>query len=539
VSFQPNARFWVVLSVAIVALLILQQFWHWEVERVEVPAGQFLVRIHRWGKDLASEQLLAPNDSYKGVMEDPVPEGRNFLNPLFWSYELHPMVTVPTGKALVLTRTFGRPISKARLAAGEILAGDGECGILEEVLKPGSYRINPYAYSWSLVDAVEVHPDQVGVRTLRVGKDPRTIPAEARVSRYVVPDGYRGVQKNPVKSGTYYINPYVETIVPVEVRNHRAELTDIQFPTRDGFTLKPKVLISYAVQADKAPELFVRLSDHGQLHQGDATPKEQEDNEILQKIILPHIRGWVRIEGSNMDATDFIETKKAATGEQKVLNNREQLQRTLMVKIEPQCQALGINILELTLGEMESPRELADQINARETLRVQLEANKSTIVQLKSKQQNKATEATKQQYQEKVAAETRLKQATIKAEQRKQVAELGLKTALKNAELELEAARNQVKAILAKGQAEADVVNAQNEAEVAALRRAAQGFDGVQHFAQYHLLSKVGPALAEIFASDDSELAKLFATYMTPPPSAGSKPSSAAPGVPSTSSAAR
>src|SRR5262249_46929551 len=126
---------------------------------------------------------------------------------------------------------------------------------------------------------------------------------------------------------------------------------------------------------------------------------------------------------------------------------------------------------------------------ARETARVQLEANKSKIAQLKTRQQNKATEATKLQYAVKVAAETLLRQATIMAEQRKQVAELRLKTELKNAELELEAARNQAKAILSKGQAEADVVNAQNEAEVAALRRAAQGFESVQYFAQYHLLS--------------------------------------------------
>src|SRR5262245_32704485 len=97
-SFQTNARFWVILSVAVVALLIVQQFWRWEVERVEVPAGKFLVRVHRWGKDLKPDQLLAPDDSYKGVMEEPLPEGRHFLNPIFWSYEIKDMTTVPTGK---------------------------------------------------------------------------------------------------------------------------------------------------------------------------------------------------------------------------------------------------------------------------------------------------------------------------------------------------------------------------------------------------------------------------------------------------------
>src|SRR5581483_11680976 len=101
-------------------------------------------------------QLLAPDDSYKGVMEEPLPEGRHFINPLFWSYETVPMEVVPIGKCLVRARKFGARISKERLAAGDILAREGECGIVAEVLGPGSYRINPYAYSCELKDAVEI-----------------------------------------------------------------------------------------------------------------------------------------------------------------------------------------------------------------------------------------------------------------------------------------------------------------------------------------------------------------------------------------------
>jgi hypothetical protein len=58
----------------------------------------------------------------------------------------------------------------------------------------------------------------------------------------------------------------------------------------------------------------------------------------------------------------------------------------------------------------------------------------------------------------------------------------------------------------------------QNEAEISGLKTAVQGFNSVEHFAQFHVLSKVTPALSEIFASDDSEFARLFATYMTQQP---------------------
>src|SRR5439155_1236175 len=83
---------------------------------------------------------------------------------------------------------------------GDILATesadgrDGERGILREVKMPGAHRLNPYAYSWDEVSAVEVADHQIGVRTLKVGKDPRTLSTVARRSAYVVPAGYRTLQ---------------------------------------------------------------------------------------------------------------------------------------------------------------------------------------------------------------------------------------------------------------------------------------------------------------------------------------------------------
>ena len=83
------------------------------------------------------------------------------------------MIDVPAGKVLVLTRMYGKPIPPERLAAGDFLAREGERGIVAEVLRPGKYRINPYAYTWKLEDAVEVGAGEVGVLTLKVGKDPK------------------------------------------------------------------------------------------------------------------------------------------------------------------------------------------------------------------------------------------------------------------------------------------------------------------------------------------------------------------------------
>jgi hypothetical protein len=527
VPFYRQPRSWILLGVAIVAVLLLDQFYQWEVCRIEVPPGKFLVRIHRWGQNLPADQILAPDDSFKGVMLEPLPEGRHFLNPIFWSYEVHDMVNVPPGKCLVLTRKFGKPLSPERLATGDILVrdDDGTAGIFAEVKTQGSYRLNPYAYSWSTVDAVEVSLGQVGVRTLKVGKDPRQLPPDQRPSPYVVPADYRGVQSEPVKNGTYYVNPYAETITPVDVQVHRVELTDIQFPSRDGFMLRPHVMVTYKVQPEKAPELLIRLSDEGRLHQEDATEPQQRQNEILQKILLPHMRGYARIEGSNLDAKDFIVTD--TTGGDGKPNTRELFQRALRDKVTPQCKELGLDIEAVTLAALELPPELTEQISARDVARVQLEKNKSKIEQYKSQQDLDAAKARAQLESDRVAAETRLSQAKTLALQKKEVEKKKLEVELTSAQLKLDAARDQAKAIVSRGKAEADVINLSNEAEVAGLRKAVQGFAGVQNFAQYHIMAKLAPALSEIFATDESEFAKLFTTYLMPSANGGPKPAAA------------
>jgi hypothetical protein len=535
--FYRTPRFWALVGLTAVALVIAQQFWRWEVERVEVPPAKFLILVHRWGRDLPEGEIVAPDDTYKGVMLHELPEGRHFLNPFFWGREIHDLIDVPKDQCLVLTRLFGKEIPRERLDQGDVLAGEGERGIVKDVLGPGSYRLNAHAYAWSQVKAVEVRADQVGVKCLKVGKDPRTLPADPKRSPYVVPDGYRGVQEKLVSSGTYYVNPYVETIVPVEVRSHRVELTDIKFPSRDGFYLKPQVLVEYAVQTSKAPELMVRLADEGVLHQEDSTPEQQASNEILQKVILPHIRGYARIEGSNFDARDFIITPTAGT-DAKAVNSREALQRALLAKVKPKCKELGIDIRAVTLAELVPPIELAKQISDREQARVEQEKNKVQLRQFKTMQDLRAAEGRKQQAKEKVEAETRLIQAKTQADQLKEVAESSLKNELDNAQLRLEAAKLQAKAILSKGNSEATVINAQNEAEVAGLRKAILGFRSVQDFAQFQIMKRLGPALTEIFASDESDFAKLFSTFLNGP-QAPPKTKTTAGAVPATLPAGR
>ena len=54
--------------------------------------------------------------------------------------------------------------------------------------------------------------------------------------------------------------------------------------------------------------------------------------------------------------------------------------------------------------------------------------------------------------------------------------------------------------------------------QVAGLRTAVEGFNSADQFAQYQMVMRLAPALKEVFASDTSDFAKLFAAYMTQTP---------------------
>jgi len=526
VPFTKPARGAIIAACVVVGAILIYQLWKWEIERVEVPPGEFLVRVSRWGKNLPENEIIAPDTTYKGVMLGVLSEGRHFINPIFWSYQRHKMIHVPAGKCLVLTRQFGKQIPDERIRQGDILAREniekphaGERGIIARVLLPGSYRINPYAYKYEEVDAIEIQVQEVGVRTLKVGKDPAALAKEDRQGQYVVPDGYRGIQKTIVPPGTYYLNPYIEQITPVEVRSHRVALGDIEFPSRDGFIIRPQMVVEYAVRPEMASELLVRITDGGVIHQADETPEQQATNEILQKVILPHIRGYARIEGSNFDARDFIlfgTEQPLAAGAVKKSNAREAMQRALLEKVKPRCDELGVEVRAVTLADMRPPEELSEQIAQRELARVELERNEVKVRQYKAEQELKAKEALKQQAKEKVEAETRLVQAKTRSDQQKEVEQSRMQQELANAQLKLDAATKQAEAIRAKGEAEAAVITVKNQAEVAGLKEAVGGFDSVEQFAQYHILARLAPSISEIFVSDDSEIARLLSSYLKP-----------------------
>ncbi|HEY8241638.1 MAG TPA: hypothetical protein VIH35_09335, partial [Kiritimatiellia bacterium] len=150
----------------ILGLLLFLPIFIWFFCRIEPRGDEIAILIRKTGTDLPSGEILATEPGQKGIQLEVLPEGRYFMNPYVWDWRISQVTDIPAGKLGVQTRVFGKD-----LQPGEIIARTGSKGIVEEVLRPGKHRVNPYAYHVELFDAITVRPGSVGVVTSLIGKD--------------------------------------------------------------------------------------------------------------------------------------------------------------------------------------------------------------------------------------------------------------------------------------------------------------------------------------------------------------------------------
>lgn len=495
----PRAALWVVL---LLLLVLLGFCYWWFVQRVEVRPGQVLVLIRKVGQPLPAaaaeqvvlypallKQLQEPPDStrYKGILYQPLPEGRYFYDPFLWERIVAPAVVVQQDEIGVLVRKYGRSLPPGKTVATE----EDERGPEADVLKPGRYNLNPFAYEIRRVKPVVIPAGEVGVVTLLSGREP------ANPNDYVVAEGEHGVQPTVLPPGMYYNNPYVRRIDTIDVRSHTVELHGddvIRFPSNDSFEILVDSTVEYAIRQDMAPYVMVAIGEH---------------DDIRDKLILPYMRSLCRIEGSKLLARDFI------SGDMRTV-----FQKRVFEGLREQCYAQGVEVRATLIRRIVPPGEIADPISDRQVAGQQVKQYESEI-KLAEAEANLVEQQEMLKQNQAVGQANREVVSVIKeAEQHKAVGLTGAAQRLEVARLNREAAKATAAAIVSRGQADAEVLLLTYQAEARPLRDAVQAFGDGQTYAQYFLYQKLAPALKSVLASTDGPFADMFRALAPRPPAA-------------------
>jgi regulator of protease activity HflC (stomatin/prohibitin superfamily) len=494
---------WAGALVVLAALAIpAYGIFYWFFCRFEVPPQQIAILIAKTGEDLPAGHVIARLPSQKGIQLHVLLPGRHFRNPFFWEHKLRPYHSVPTGHVGVLIRQYG---DLPDLTQNLLVPKDSELkGIVREVLKPGDYPINPYAYSVQNHAAVQVHAGHVGVVCNRVGATPKV------ANTYLVKEGERGIQSTPLRQGAHYLNPFAFQVFEVDTRSNRLQfslspddhrpgqkgLTAVRFPSSDGFIIEVHLTIEWSIQPERAAEVFVRV--------GTGDPKTLP-RQILAKTLVPALRGVSRIQGSNFPAADYISGERRSKFGEEIEN-----------ELKKACGKQGIVIHSVLVGDIVPPEDIAKPIRAREVAKEEKKRNEVQVRQAVAEQSlAKQGELVKQETA-RVIAETSVRKRVIAAKNSQLVALIEQEKLLVVAKADLSAAKALAQAIKARGSAEAAVIRAQNEAEASALRTGVAAFSSPSGYASFVFAQRMAPAVRSVFADPEGTFGQLFRGLLRP-----------------------
>ena len=328
------------------ALIVLIALW--KLFFVYVPPGKGLVIVAKTGDDLKPNQVLAKKGQ-KGVQEEMLGEGYHFVWPILYTTELHDLTVIPPGKVGVVTNLGGdRPVENDTI----LVNSDTEQGIRRNVLLPGAYRINPYGFRVEQAERREVLPGFVGVQRRLLGKDV--------AGRFAQNPGEKGILKDVLQPGIYYINPKEFEIVPCAVGvdqtsygskgGAKARKPALTFRAKDGFPISVDCTIEWEVRPDDWPRL---IADYGSLEN------------VERNVIDVRVEQICRDRGFNYGAEDYLDGTK-----------REAFQADFEHELGRACRAKNVYVRSAFIRNIVIPEEFLVQKRKLELSRETQRTNK-------------------------------------------------------------------------------------------------------------------------------------------------------------------
>jgi len=519
------------IAVALAFILFCWLAWQWGFCRFYVGPDEMAVITAKSGEALPSGQILA-TEKQMGIRENVYAEGRHFLNPYYYDWQILPVIVIPPGKMGVVTSKVG-----SELPQGEFLANEGQKGISRRVLGPGKYRLNPYGYEIKIVDAVVIPIGYVGVITSLSGK-------QAPEGLFAKP-GDKGIREDILQPGLYYVNPAEFQINIVEIGVNQVSLlgreggavitkgqittqnaamevlqdnmlkqqqtkrreywdqaeADVQqrspnapvaaakkpiaaprqgdsvhvlnefvsFPSRDGFLISLDMTLEFELLPEHIAWLYRSYGD---------LPA------VVDKIIMPQILSVSRNKGSEYRAKDFI----VGEGREKFQNDMaDALQRTMAEK-----KIITHNAL---IRHVDVPMQILDPIQKASVAIEQDLTNKERQNTAKKQADLNTSQSLIEQRRAQVAQETQKLKAEIKADQEKQVAEIQAGTVQKIALIDRDTAEIRANKTRTLGQASADAMKVVENEKARGAQLKTQAFGDPVAFNLWELAGSLRPDL--------------------------------------------
>lgn len=477
------------------------------VECVVIDSGQIGVVTAMDGGPITTGRLLAikvdghsnfedgekflANGGQKGPQSEILLPGTYRINRDLFHVQIADATVIPAGKVGLVTALDGEPLPETEYVAKSVpdhkdfqnvlmfLSSGGQRGPQFDVLKPGTYYINPLMFRVELDDVAIVQRGQVAVVVSNVGEEPEQVkkmmqetarreagmlergesPAsekrlEIGIERYVVPKGYRGIQQEVAGPGIYYLNRRAYIAYVIDTTNITIDWDDssdtkfdpLKVISRDGFEISVSVKVIIRVRPDQAPYMVSKIGS--------------VDN-LIQHVIHPMIDSSFRNQASSTSAMNFLQ-------------DRQEEQRKAEERARVELEKYHVECVSVLICQIKLPQELMDT----QTMKIIAQQQQAMYQeQQKAEQTRIATEKTR--------SEAEMQKSLVEAEIGVKISEQTKLKTIRFAEGEAESTRiraeGEAKGIRAKGEAEGAKILAIGESTAKAyeLQNKAIGKQGV------------------------------------------------------------
>ncbi|MCM0083448.1 hypothetical protein L4X63_17830 [Geomonas sp. Red32] len=291
-----------------------------------IPMGRLLAQSVPGHSNYENGEAFLKNGGQKGPQIDVLLPGTYRINLNLFSIQVAPAVVVEANKIGLVTALDGLPLPEREYVAAPItghndyqdgsafLSKNGQRGPQLDVLRPGTYYINPFMFAVEIDNVAVVERGQVGVIVSNVGDDPteemkkrlgasQHDPSEEEgKERYVVPKGFRGIQEEVAGPGRYYLNRRAFMAYIIDTTNITIDWDDqedtrfdqLTVISKDGFPIQVSVKVVIRVRPDQAPYMVAKVGSI--------------DN-LIQHVIHPMIDSSFRNQASTASAMNFLQSR--------------------------------------------------------------------------------------------------------------------------------------------------------------------------------------------------------------------------------------
>jgi uncharacterized membrane protein YqiK len=429
-----------------------------------IPPGRLLAQRVAGHHNFEDGQRFLEAGGQKGPQIDILLPGTYRVNSDLFRLDVRDATVIPPNRIGLVTALDGEPLPEAEYVASSVtghgdfqdasafLAAGGQRGPQFDVLKPGTYYVNPQMFQVELDEVAVVERGQVAVVVSNVGLEPKqikelvdamaqregtTVDSESThvvddrlsvgIERYVVPKGYRGIQQEVAGPGIYYLNRRAYIVYIVDTTNITIDWDDsketrfdpLRVISRDGFDINVSVKVIIRVRPDQAPYMVAKIGSI---------------ENLIMHVIHPMIDSSFRNQASSTSAMNFLQDRQE---EQKKAEERARLE---LEKYHVECVSVLICQIKL-------PQELMDTQTKKIIAQQQLAMYQE---QQKAEQSRIATEKTRSE-----------------ADQQKNLveAEIGVKIAEQNKQKVIRAAEGEAESIRLRAEGQAKGIRATGEAE--------------------------------------------------------------------------